>query len=95
MGEALRWEGLEGRHTDDNREPSARTERHAHAISGQSTHKVPAMPSEPRTSAMRFGSAVWQVGHSLALTTFELISVHDGLRSRWRRVGDHAIFKRS
>ena len=55
-------------------------------------------PSALRVKPVRNAAGVLEMTWSFASpdgrTTFELITVDDDLRCRWRRVGDHVVFKR-
>jgi hypothetical protein len=60
-------------------------------------------PSTPWPSALRVKSVrnaagvlemTWSFARPHDRATFEFINVDDDLRCRWRRVGDHAVFKR-
>lgn len=54
-------------------------------------------PASLRVKAVRGASGVLEMTWSFASpdgrATFELITVDGGLRCRWRRVGDHRVFK--
>jgi hypothetical protein len=60
-------------------------------------------PSTPWPAAVRVKSVrnapgvldmTWSFARPDGRATFELITVNDDLRCRWRRIGDHAVFKR-
>jgi hypothetical protein len=55
-------------------------------------------PSSLRVKSVRNASRVLEMTWSFASpdgrATFELVTVHDQLRCRWRRVGDHSVFSR-
>jgi len=60
-------------------------------------------PSTPWPAALRVKSVrnaasvvemTWSFTGPDGCATFELITVDGDLRCRWRRVGDHAVFKR-
>jgi hypothetical protein len=55
-------------------------------------------PAALRVRSVRSAPGVLEMTWSFAgpdgRVTFELITVDDALRCRWRRVGDHAVFKR-
>jgi hypothetical protein len=55
-------------------------------------------PSTLRVKSVRNAAGVREMTWSFAgpdgRTTFELITVDGDLRCRWRRIGDHTVFKR-
>jgi hypothetical protein len=61
--------------------------------------KAPAYrwPAALRVSPMKSAAGVWEMTWSFASpdgrATFEFVSDKDGLILRWRRIGDHGIYK--
>ncbi|CCG05813.1 hypothetical protein [Blastococcus saxobsidens] len=62
--------------------------------------KVPAYrwPAALRVSPMKSAPGIWEMTWSFASpdgrATFEFVSDDQGLILRWRRIGDHSIYKR-
>lgn len=54
-------------------------------------------PAALRVKAVRGAAGVlemtWSFGSPDGRATFEFVTVNNELRVRWRRVGDHAVFK--
>jgi hypothetical protein len=54
-------------------------------------------PASLRVKSVRSAPGIWEMTWSIASpdgrVTFELITVDGELRCRWRRVGDHDVFK--
>lgn len=59
-------------------------------------------PSKPWSSSLRVKAVrhargvlemTWSFASPDGRATFELVTVHSELRCRWRRVGDHAVFR--
>jgi len=53
-----------------------------------------ALPVKPVRNASGVLEMTWSFAGPDGRATFELITVDDDLRCRWRRVGHHAVFKR-
>lgn len=57
-----------------------------------------AWPAALRVKSVRSAPGIWETTWSFASpdgrATFELVSVDGELRCRWRRVGDHELFKK-
>lgn len=55
-------------------------------------------PARHRVSSMRSAPGVWEMTWSFASpdgrATFEWVTDEHGLKVRWRRIGDHAIYRR-
>ncbi len=54
-------------------------------------------PAALRVSPMRGTSGIWEMTWSFASpdgrATFELVQVEGEVRCRWRRIGDHGVFR--
>lgn len=57
-----------------------------------------AWPKSLRVKAVRASAGIfemtWSFAQPDARATFELITVYGELRCRWRRIGNHSVFKR-
>ena len=70
---------------------------------GPACNAIAADPSAPWPAALRVKSVrnaagvlemTWSFARPDGRATFELITVNDDIRCRWRRIGDHAVFRR-
>ena len=72
-------------------------EKFAPACDGHVMNPVAPWPASLRVKAVRGAPGVLEMTWSFASpdgrATFELVTVDDELRCRWRRVGDHAVFR--
>ncbi len=73
-------------------------EKFAPACDAHAKDPATPWPSSLRVKSVRSAPGILEMTWSFATpdvrATFELITVDDELRCRWRRVGDHDVFKK-
>ncbi len=72
-------------------------EKFARACDAYATDPTSIWPAALRVKSVRSAPGIFEMTWSFASpdgrATFELITVDGELRCRWRRIGDHAVFK--
>jgi hypothetical protein len=72
-------------------------DKFAPACDAYATDPTAGWPAALRVKSVRSAPGIWEMTWSFASpdgrATFELITVDGELRCRWRRVGDHQVFK--